>query len=222
VKTLQHLGHIALIAAIAGGWARPVLAQSEPRTIRGDIAATVGWLSVDTAAHSVYDNDNWVSSLFGTVEAGWHWTDHIKTEIDFGAGTKATTYRTDPVVIDGRPTYQTTRTTLSRRTLALAPQYQFFHNAWFHPHLGAGATITWEHAILRGDPIFLYDGVSGARPVAPGGFDEPRTSVTLRPFVATGFKAYMNERAFFRTDIRMTFGGRTDEVLLRVGFGVDF
>jgi outer membrane protein W len=216
------LGRIAVITAIAAGSAPRVHAQSGPRTIRGDVAATVGWLSVDAAANSVYDNNNWVSSLFGTVEAGWHWTDNIKTEIDFGTGTKATTYRTEPVTINGRPTYQTTRTTFSRRTLALAPQYQFFHNAWFHPHLGAGATITWEHAISRGDPIFVYDVVNGAGTVAPGALDEPRTSVTVRPFVTSGFKAYMNERAFFRSDIRMTFRGGPDEVLLRVGFGVDF
>ena len=40
--------------------------------------------------------------------------------------------------------------------------------------------------------------------------------------MASGLKAYMTERTFFRSDVRMTFRGGPDEVLLRVGFGIDF
>jgi hypothetical protein len=32
----------------------------------------------------------------------------------------------------------------------------------------------------------------------------------------------MSRRAFFRTDLRLTFRSRVDEVLMRFGFGVDF
>ena len=48
------------------------------------------------------------------------------------------------------------------------------------------------------------------------------TSTEVRPFVATGFKAYMTQRAFFRSDVRVGVRDGVDEVLLRFGFGVDF
>lgn len=188
--------------------------------IRGDVAATIGWLSVRTPSSPNYD-DNWHSSLFGAAAAGWHWTDNLKTELDVGGGTKVSAYRTDPIVIDGRPTYQTTRTTFSRRTLGISQQYQFFHNVWFHPHLAAGATFTWERATARGNPIYFYD-ARGAQFASPETVEGPRTSVRVRPFVASGFKAYMTDRTFFRSDLRLSFRGGPDDALVRVGFGVDF
>ena len=204
------------------GVAPSVFAQEPPKTINGDVSATVGWLSANTPASAQYDGNDWASSLFGTASAGWHWTDNLKTEIEFGGSTNMTAYRTDPVTINGRPTYRTTRTTFSRRTLAIAQQYQFFHNVWFHPYLGAGATVTWERAISQGNPVYIYDPLGGAQFTAPGAVEGPRTGATLRPFVASGFKAYMTERTFFRSDIRMAFRGGPDEVLVRIGFGIDF
>jgi hypothetical protein len=220
VRAFRGFVRVAVVAAVLTGIANPATAQTEPPVIRGDVAATIGWLSIRTPSSTQYD-DNWISSLFGTISGGWHWTDNIKTELDLGAGTKVSAYRTDPITIEGRPTYQTTRTTFSRRTLGIGQQYQFFHNVWFHPHLAAGATVTWERATARGNPIFFFDS-RGALFAAPGTVEGPRTSVTVRPFVASGFKAYMTDRAFFRSDIRMTFRGGLDEVLLRIGFGVDF
>jgi hypothetical protein len=190
--------------------------------IRGDVAASVGWLAVNTAPSTPYDDTDWVDSFLGAVSAGWHWTDNLKTELDLGASTKVSAYRTDPVTIGGRPTYQTTRMTSSRRTVGLAQQYQFFHNVWFHPHVAAGATVTWERAVARGNPIFIYDVARGAQFGAPGTAERTRTTVTVRPFVASGFKAYMSDRVFFRSDIRVVFRGGTDDVLMRVGIGVDF
>jgi outer membrane protein W len=209
------------VAAILGV-GQYVFAQEPPRTIKGDVLATVGWLSANTSASSEYADNNWVSSLSGAVSAGWHWTDNLKTEGEFGTSTKMRTYRINPVTVQGRPTYQATRTTFSRQTLAFTQQYQFFHNVWFHPHLGAGVTITWERAVSQADPIFIYDPSRGGQSSTPGARDDPRTRATLRPFVASGFKAYVTERTFFRSDVRMTFRGGPDEVLLRVGFGIDF
>jgi hypothetical protein len=190
--------------------------------IRGDVAASVGWLAVNTAPSTPHDDTDWVDTFLGAVSAGWHWTDNLKTELDLGASTKVTAYRTDPVTIGGRPTYQTTRTTSWRRTVGLAQQYQFFHNVWFHPHVAGGATVTWERAVARDNPAFVYDVARGEQGLSPGTAEPARTRVIVRPFVGSGFKAYMTERVFFRTDIRVAFRGGIDDVLTRVGVGVDF
>jgi outer membrane protein W len=209
---------VAALTGVAG----PAAAQTDPPVIRGDVAASVGWLAVNTAPSTPYDDTDWADSFLGAVSAGWHWTDNLKTELDLGASTDVTAYRTDPVTIGGRPTYQTTRTTSSRRTVGLAQQYQFFHNVWFHPHVGAGATVSWERTVSHGNPIFIYDVDRGAQFGASSTAERTRTTVAVRPFVASGFKAYMSDRVFFRSDIRVAFRGGPDDVLMRVGIGVDF
>lgn len=223
MKAFHSLSRIALLAAVLAGSPDEASAQPEPRLTRGDVAGTIGWLSANTQSSAPYDDENWVSSLFGAASAGWHWTDQLKTELDVGAGTTARAFSGGPITIDGRPAYTSTASRFSRRTLGISQQYQFFNNVWFHPHLAAGAHVTWERRTDHIAPILLYDAVARtSRIVTPERTEGPRTSVTVRPFVAAGFKAYMTERAFFRNDLRIAFRGGADETVLRMGFGFDF
>jgi hypothetical protein len=47
-------------------------------------------------------------------------------------------------------------------------------------------------------------------------------AVRTRPFVTTGFKAYVSDRAFFRGDVKLDVGSRVEQVVWRAGVGVDF
>ena len=170
-----------------------------------------------------YDGQDWRDSLFAAASAGWLWSDNLKTELDFGAGTRARSYRSELVVIDGRPSYRVSDRRFSRRTFGISQQYQFFHNVWFHPHVAVGVNLTSERFTERTQPIYVYDDVTRtSRYVGGLEIDGPKSETTVRPFVATGFKAYMSPRAFFRGDMRVAFRGGVDEVLMRLGFGVDF
>jgi len=220
VKTRHCFRHVALAAALIAG-AREASGQTGPRLVRGDLSGSAGWLSAGTVINSPYDSKDWHSSLFGTVSAGWYWTDNLKTEIDVGAGTQATAYRFEYVVIDGRQTYRNSDYTFSRRILGISQQYQFFRNAWFHPYVAAGANLTWERATARFHTALVGD-LGDPRGLPTPGIEGPDTTVTVRPFVATGFKAYMSPRSFFRTDLRVRFHGGPDETQLRFGFGIDF
>jgi hypothetical protein len=223
VKAFHSLIRIALLAAVLAGSVGEASAQSERRRARGDLAATIGWLSADIHPSGPYDDNNWENSFFGAASAGWYWTENLKTEAVFGAGTKSRLYSTEPIRIDGRTTYVTTDSKFARRTFGISQQYQFLHNAWFHPHLAAGVNLTWERRTDRILPIYLYDDVTRtSRIVTLEQNEDARTSVTVRPFVAAGFKAYMTERTFFRNDFRVAFRGGPDETVLRIGFGVDF
>ena len=222
MKTFRP-GLFVLAAAVILSVGDTASAQARAPLTRGDVNATLGWLAADAAAAGPYDRDQWKSSLFGAVGAGWHWTDHLKTEVDFGGGTSARAYLSSPVSISGLPTYRTIERTSSRRILGVSQQYQFFRNAWFHPHLAAGTNLTWERRTDRAQPVFAYDPVTRtSRQVDAGPVEGPRTEFTVRPFVATGFKAYMTRRAFFRSDLRVGFRNGIDEALLRFGFGADF
>jgi hypothetical protein len=223
VKAFHSFGRIAVLMAVVASSPAQASAQSEPRVTRADVAGTVSWLSADVHPSGLYNDNNWINSFFGAASAGWHWTDNLKTEVDVGVGSKARTFSTEQIVIDKRVSYVTTDSRFARRTLGISQQYQFLHNVWFHPHLAAGAHVTWERRTDRIIPIYIYDQLTGtSRTVTLPQNEGPRTTVTVRPFVAVGFKAYMSERVFFRHDFRVAFRGGPDEAVLRLGFGFDF
>lgn len=180
----------------------------------------VGWLGVEEDAGR--GHIDWHTSFFGAIGAGWHWTDHLKTELDFGAGTESSFYRARSVVVQGHTVYASIESRASQKTLGISQQYQFFRNAWFHPHVAVGANVTWAKSTDRFDPLVAYSPTRPPQQLEPGRVEGPTTDVVVRPFVASGFKAYFTKRGFFRTDLRVGFRGGIDEVLLRVGFGADF
>ena len=214
-------GNVVLAALLAGVPAT-ARAQSGP-VMQGDVAAAIGWLSVNWAAESATGGRDWATSLIGTASAGWYWTDRSKTEIDFGASATARGYATQPVVIGGRTSYSFIESSVTRRVVGIGQHHQFYRNAWFHPCVAAGANVAWQRVTDRIGPTFAYDEASRtSRVVEPERTEGPRTELVVRPYVATGFKAYMSQRAFFRSDLRASFGRRLEDVVVRFGFGVDF
>lgn len=213
-------------ATLVVGGSRQAWTQPATALPHGDIAGTIGWLSANKEMPGQPRPDDWHSSLFGAASAGWYWNEHLKTELDAGAGTTNRVFRSEAVTINGRQGYSSTDTAFSRRTLGISQQYQFFHNTWFHPHVAVGANVTRERLTRRTQSIFIYGTYevdSRTSPVvAPAETEGPRNEITVRPFVATGFKAYMTRRAFCRGDLRVALRGGVDEILLRFGFGVDF
>ena len=207
---------------VTAGAAAPAIAQTRP-VARADMSATAGWLAVDAGTNGALGSRQFESSLFGAVGAGWHWTDHLKTEVDFGAGTTTETYVVVAVSINGLPSQQVIEPTLSRRVLGVSQQYQFFRNAWFHPHLAIGASLAWDKVTDHFQPVFVFDPVARtSRLAAAAHAVGPRTEFSARPFVAGGFKAYITRRAFFRSDLRVGFKRGINETMLRFGFGTDF
>lgn len=88
--------------------------------------------------------------------------------------------------------------------------------------MAAGANVTWERRTEHSEPAFLLDPATG-RPVGDPIFGVRRgTHLTVRPFIAGGFKAYMNARWFFRADARLAFKGSVEESHVRLGLGRDW
>lgn len=211
-----------VLTAFLGFLADPALAQTREPLARADVSGIVSILGVENDAVAPYVDNDWHSSFFGGLSAGWYWTNHLKTELDFGAGTESNVYRSTPITVGGRSTYVSTQSTVSQQTLGISQQYQFFRNVWFHPHVALGAHVTWEDITDDISPVVIYDPSRPPQVVQPGRRSGPRTETTVRPFVATGFKAYFNTRGFFRTDVRLAFRSGLDEVMVRAGFGIDF
>lgn len=226
VRALTDVETSSLLTSVAAGLLTLSLAGSASAQTasapRGDAVGIAAWQLADTGDTGPYANTRWDGAFFGGAGAGVYWTEHHKTELDFGASTSTSGFHARQIVVDGHPALESWTLRFSRRTLGISQHYQFFRNAWFHPHVAAGVNVTWERRVEDYQPLTIYEPNRPPRFVRGPRSEGPRTETTLRPFVATGFKAYVSERAFFRTDMRIAFRGAPDESHVRVGFGVDF
>ena len=184
---------------------------------QADVAFALGWLSAEKSDLDSYRNghDWYHRSIYAGLGVGWYWTDHWKTEIDGGVSSSAQLDAYGPAVVDGRSATVHSSFEFATRRLAIGQSYQFYRNVWFHPFAGAGLDMTWE-VMDRTDEVFT------SQPVQPIVRHPRRTELLARPFTTFGFKAYINPRAFFHSDIKLVFDKGVDEALLRVGLGVDF
>jgi hypothetical protein len=221
-----------LLAAVSSlvfshtAWARQAPSASPPVGPRADIHGVIGWQNLrQPADHTDFDRyDSWANGIFyGGAGAGYYWTEHLKTQVDYGAGTDGDYYRYRLVTSGGQQTSEISEVSIRKQSLAISQQYQFFRNQWFHPRVAAGIDIGRETSTARFQPAFVYDPVTRvSRQVSPARTEGPSHRTIVRPFAETGFKAYMTPRTFFTTDVRFLFRSRLEEVLFRVGFGVDF
>jgi opacity protein-like surface antigen len=190
---------------------------------RADAHVALGWQNLRKDQPQSSYND-WLNGIvYGGAGVGWYWTDHVKTQVDVGGGTRGSQYRYQQLVVNGSQTFESSRLRLRETNVTVGQQYQFFRNQWFHPHVGAGIEIARETATEAYDPVVVLDNVTHAtRIVTPARVEGPSHRVFARAFGETGFKAYMTPRAFFVADMRLMFRGGIDEVLVRGGFGIDF
>ena len=211
-------GVLTLLLLVAGAF--PAAAQD--RLMRGDVSGSIGWLNANHDELTAYQG--WEQrSLLGEVGAGWYWTDHWKTDISFAATTESTLYTSVAIVQNGSPSYAPARIRLARRRLSATQQYQFGDNQWVHGYLGVGLDTVWERSTRRDDAVYAYDQVARQSRLIRPAVDHPRrTDGDIKPAASAGFKAYLTRRGFFRGDLRVTFADGPDEVMVRVGFGVDF
>lgn len=183
---------------------------------RADASGSLGWLNADKSEldASRYSNDWYNRSVYAGAGFAWYWTDHWKTEIEGGVSSTADLRVYTETFIDGRPGSLSSRYRFSTRRLAIGQQYQFYRNVWAHPFVAAGLDLTWER---QGRTDEIYWSLPSRVETHP-----TRTTLLARPFATAGLKAYFNSQAFFRTDMKFTFDRGVDEVLLRLGVGVDF
>jgi hypothetical protein len=222
----RHTLLLLAIGTLISGAGGTAFAQTPlpSRLARGDVSGQAAWMHVDKSDVAEQGRNDWYNrGFYGGGTAGWYWTDHHKTEVEVGASSAVRFWAYRAVVADGVPVGQSSEFTFSTRRVAIGEQYQFFRNAWFHPHAGAGVDLTWETTTQAVQPLFLYTSQPGLpRQIRPLSVIGPDTKLRVRPFGEVGFKAYVSPRAFVRSDLRLLARRGIDEVQLRFGFGVDF
>jgi hypothetical protein len=194
-----------------------------PAIPRADVHFVIGWQNLHQEQPNQY-GDDWMNDIFyGGAGMGWHWNDHWKTQVDIGAGTRGTQYRFRQFSVNGGLAGESSVASIRQNSIAVSQQFQFFRNQWFHPRLGVGVDLARETTTEEYQPVFVFDNATRtSRQVTPARIEQPEHRFIARPFAETGFKAYMTRRTFFTADTRFMFRGGLDELLFRVGFGIDF
>jgi hypothetical protein len=195
--------------------------QDREPLARGDVTGTIGWIAVNTTGLESYRN--WHGQGFFAAGAGWYWTDHLKTDVEIGTSTTTETYSAVPIDVGGQRQFAPSYVRFGSARVALVQRYQFGRNQWFHPTLGGGVDIVRERYSRRDEPFYAYDQVTRQSRLLRTAVRHPEEHETaVHALAVGGFKAYVTPRAFFLADMRVTFASRAEDILFRVGFGVDF
>jgi len=215
----------SLIASIVeaqgtGPAATVTVLPAEPT--KWDAAIYATWLG-ERRLGSSFDSDRWYGVASGGAQVGYHWTSHLKVELDVATSSQGESYSFEVIPVPGSPTplYLQRSHDFRATTASAGLEYQFFENAWFHPLVGAGLELLRERErIETTSPAF-----SPRDPRATAISPQPETLVryAARPFVGGGFKAYVSDHAFIRTDLRVPWSSDGVAGLAwRSGVGVDF
>ena len=213
---------VCLTASAAGAQERtPKVTLVPAASTRWDVAAHVTWLGERRPAES-FEWDRWFGVASGGASIGYYWTTHLKTEFDLSSSSEGEDYSVEIIPVPGLTTplfvqrdHETRFTTASAGLAS-----QFFENAWFHPFVSAGLEIVREREHIETIPPPVPPRGST---VSPPLESETRVGYSGRPYVATGFKLYLSDHAFIRTDLRTSWSSHGLAALgWRSGVGVDF
>ena len=121
----------------------------------------------------------------------------MKTEVEAAWLSRVHAYSYERLTIDGATADVASEYTFHTTKLSVAQVYQFGRNAWVHPFIGAGADVDWlrtaENRPAPGRSVYFVNGQTKTIPVV----HEADKAVLFHPFVKTGFKWYLSERASF-------------------------
>jgi len=113
---------------------------------------------------------------------------------------------------------------LRESTVGATGVYQFLDNQWVHPFVGAGLEVARERHVAESLPSSVQRLPTTALPLTLRPVPAiDNVSYSVRPVVTGGFKFYVSQRAFVRTEVRTSFS--TDRPLAiqwRGGVGIDF
>jgi opacity protein-like surface antigen len=207
----------------------PALAHAQaPPTGRWDIAGTAGLF----AGHTPRTTDGagyhelWFHSVQGGVTLGRYFTPHLKLELEGSASTRGKQYRERLVAVPGYPfPYPIgSEAFTSVRSLSAALVWQFRENEWLHPFAQAGVGTDFDRVSIRTwEQFYNSDPRAGTVPLRVGEErNDEATTTHVRGVLGGGAKIYFTPRAFVRTDGRWTFDRRRQNLVMRIGVGVDF
>jgi hypothetical protein len=197
------------------------LTLAPPDAPQWDAAGHLTWLGRHLQPSLNWDR--WYEVATGGATVGYYWTPHLKSEFDVTTSTRGEAYSVAPVPpLPPFPSFVQREHEFHLTTVSAGITAQFFENAWFHPFVGTGIDLIREREHIQATTQFAPPRDPRAPPLPPPQV-ETQTRYLARPFVSAGFKVYVSERAFIRTDLRTSLSSDGMTTLgWRNGIGFDF
>jgi opacity protein-like surface antigen len=221
---------LATLAVVALLWPTTSSAQAiggisltPPDLPRWDVSGDVGWLSSNKSEIGPDWND-WYDVASAGGSAGYYVTPNLKAELRLAFSGEGSVYQEQRIDISGQtfPAFRLHEHHFRATTLRGGVAYQFFQNRWFHPHVGVGIEVARESDRTFAQELRVPSRVPGVPLVIPAVDGGATVSWAVRPVVSTGFKWYVNERGFIRSDVSVAIGNkRAAHVTWTAGIGVD-
>jgi hypothetical protein len=213
----------AILLTPKAGHAQSASADPAATAADFDAAGYVAWFRGNRGGIGGDTFRDWYTTHLLSASVGHYWTEHLKTEAEFGVTGWGNLVSFED--LHGEPSVSRAvyrNHSYRIHTLSLVQTYQFRHNVWVHPFIGAGLDLGWERRTVDGS-VQVIDSRGDQAIFA----NEPLPPETHRPFIAramaiAGFKAYVARNAFLRTDLRASITDGLDQVVWRFGFGCDF
>jgi hypothetical protein len=197
-----------------------------PAMKRIEATASIGWFGADKTRVVADRYNRWYASRHTGVGVGYYWTELLKTEIEAASTNEGEVFsQGERVPLSTGYTYRYSNHYYSNRKLSLAQTFQFGHNAWVHPYVGAGIDVDWERHRSRSPAVISYERVgtqSVERVVAPPSTAGPDTDLHVKPMIFAGAKIYFSPRTFMKTDAKFAGVRDLEQVTWRFAFGIDF
>ena len=215
---------IALAVASPAAAQQPSLVTlNPPNPTRWDFATQVGWVGSNQSDIAPEWN-SWYDTASIEVSGGYYWTRHLKVELDLSTTAAAGVSVQERLLLsDGFPVFRPREHQFRSTSIGAGVTYQFFENAWFHPFVSAGVSAIHERERVGIAQPMTFFRDPQTRVILPAADTFERTTTNVRPFAAAGFKAYVTERAFIRSDMRVSASSdRAEFVVWRAGVGFDF
>lgn len=171
-----------------------------------------------------YDQD-WFQAVLGGAVLGRHLSPHVKLEVEATATTTGTQFRSTQIEIPGSPYpyWITSEQRTAVRSLAAVAVWQFRDNEWVHPFVAAGISADVDRTVVHTPEQFFYGDPRDGLPFRVAAATTDRSTTTRAgAVVAGGAKVYFRERAFVRTEARLSVAPSRLNVTLRGGVGFDF
>ena len=187
-----------------------------------DLAGHAGW----SASHKPdvgAEWDDWYNAFAGGISAGHYLTPHVKAEIHAVEAREGRISSQDPISpTDAFPAFRSRERYFRTTSIGAGVSYQFFENQWFHPFAGGGLEVNREHHRIEVPQHFQTPrGAGGPGLAVPAVSFAPEVTYSARPFLTTGFKWYVAERAFVRASLQASIGRGGATNMWTTGIGAD-
>jgi hypothetical protein len=222
-RTSVFLVALAVAASRAAAQEPSLVTLNPTNPTRWDFATQVGWVGGNKSDIAPEWN-SWYDTASIEMSGGYYWTRHLKVELDLATTAAAGVSVQERLLLsEGFPVFRPREYQFRSTSIGAGVTYQFFENAWFHPFVSTGVSAIHERERAGIAPPMTFFRDSQTRVILPASDTFERTTTSVRPFAAAGFKAYVTERAFIRSDMRVSASSdRAEFVVWRAGVGFDF